>query len=82
MKQAGHRDQTYTKRHWRCERCGASGYVLIHCDDSREKADWRRQQSHAVQQNRKFGKRRCRTQGYLRWLTNSQELLMDPTWPA
>jgi len=64
------RTETYTRRHWRCERCGAHGLVLIHIADTPEKANRRREQSHQAQRRRDA----CPNGKYLLWYTTSQEL--------
>lgn len=70
--QKGHRTQTYTRRHWRCESCGRKGFVLVHRDDTPAKAAWRREQSHGAQSARSR-LNPCRGR-HLLWFTNAQEL--------
>jgi len=49
----------YLQRHWYCEECGRRGYVMQHVDDTPQRAEGRRSQSHGAQVNRKRGENRC-----------------------
>src|SRR5258708_6369202 len=72
MQPRGKRSARYTRRHWACGRCGRTGLILVHQEDTPEKQAWRRAQSHSAQVRRD----RCSGRG-LRWWTRSQELDKD-----
>ena len=55
----------YSRRHWGCKVCGRVGFVLIHEDDTPDKANWRRAQSHQAQV--KPSRHRPQCAGDLRW---------------